>query len=435
MQGTFRPDRAQAQSGCENLDEHLHAGAGTDWANILDPKLDETTERHYRDQAGGDMLGDGSDDPMAEETPVPPPLRFQYKGVTFFVLEQASEAKLAPLERGQLLVPYSVHEDTSGEDRAVPYPRPQRRQDRQAVAKEKQANARVLFDPLPPDTEFCRRGVHYVLPGPGMMQIGRARLQRVLERAQDKDLRFARRMEGLSNVASSVVWDCLDPNFNPGDRQAVMDVFMGKYFQRFYKGVTLMSKPPPRDSLAEGVRRHKAFCKEWARQHHRTLTPYVTAPAEVLTLSFYPNMTGNRTADGALLSCPEMARLFMRYDATCVEFASCLQYFVATIDQSRGTRNSSYKQMNTVTLARNQEMRSFGATLSRALTGLRAVFEAIRDDPEQLYFSEYTVDWYDILGQIPDAHPAFDDVAAFGLNPWGEAPERPGDAPWRAMHQ
>lgn len=440
MQGSFRSPARRRPS---RQSTPLAAGAGTDWDTLLTPQLDEQTEREYRDAAGPTTRFYSSDDDASDtarpgdtvpqDPPRAPLLRFQYKGMTIFVLERELEAPLARLETAQYLVPYVLEDDPDTGQCAVPYPRPAMRLDIDDMVAEKARIQKCRFDPAPPDILLCRPGVHYVLPADNCLQIGRAALRRVLEAAQDMDLRFARRVEGLSNVTSSVVWDCLDPEYNPADRQALQGVFLAKYLQRFYAQVGLTSRPPVQDLMAEGVRRHRTFCKEWAKQHHRALTPYVTAPAEVLTSSFYQDMPLNRRGREDLLSCPEMARLFMRHEDTCVEFASCLQYFVATIDQARGTRNASYKQMNVVTMARNQGMRTFGATLARSLSRLRPVFQAVQDDLQERYLSHYTVDWHDILGQIPHAHHAFDEMAAFGMDSQPQAQLRPGDPPWAGV--
>lgn len=442
MQGSFRAPVGNTSGTA------LTAGAGTDWGAVLTPALDERTQREFREQNArplpnansedSDDSGSGSDagpDRAMADLPAPlaPPLRFKCKDYTVFVLDGDLHAPLAPLEQGLFLVPHTVRNDGSG-DFYVPYPLPARKTMNQDMVRLQALLDNVLFFSYYPDPWYCTLDVHFVVPAPTHLQIGRVTLQRILETAQDLDLRFARRMEGLSNVASSVVWDCLDPSYNPADRQAVMDVFLAKYLQRFFAQVGLMSNPSVQQTVAEGVRRHKEFCKEWVKQHHRALTPYVTGPAEVLANTFYQNMPLNRTGARTLLSCPEMARLFMRHEATSVEFASCLQYFVASIDQTRGARNASYKQMNMATFARNQGMRTFGDTLARALPLMRPLFEAFRDNLQAQCLSEYTVDWHDILAQIPYAHPAFDEGAAFGMDPAREAQHRPGDPPWRAHH-
>jgi len=281
---------------------------------------------------------------------------------------------------------------------------------------------------------YCEEDTHYILPGPDYMQVGKQTLRAALEEAEQLDLQFAKRMEGLTNCAASVCWDCRDPDFNPADRQPVLQQFMGKYMDRFYAQMGLGSTPPVEASMDEGVRRHREFCKEWARQHLRSLTPFVTGPAEVLTNMFYPNLSCNRDGRGGLATCPEVARLFARHAMTTVEFASCLQFFTANLEQSRGNRNASYKQMNQVAGARNHELRLFGAALARAMSTLMPVFEDIRTSLNGRYLCVYTLDWPDVLAQIPTSHRVFDDVGAFGLMP-ARGQERYADQPpWRVNH-
>ena len=448
MQGSFRHARTATRPAGE-------------WDTLLTPQLDDDTLRRYQrdfDQHHmDDTLSDDSDDsaggggpgaggggpgaggggpgaggagmpPNAPDPPPAPPLRFKYKGKTFFVLDEASDVRA--LQWGQMLVPYTTHLSLPPALQtgilARPYPKP---------------DVRVRIDRLDPrawpvikpDLQYCEEGTHYVEPGPGYMQVGRRFLQEMLESAEEMDLQFAKRMEGLTNCAASVVWDCRDPDYNPADRQPVLQQFMAKYMDRFYGQMGLGSTPPVVSSMDEAVRRHKAFCKEWARQHLRSLTPFVTGPAEVLTNMFYQSLAANRGEQGPVATCQEVARLFARHERTTVEFASCLQFFTANLEQSRGNRNASYKQMNQVAMARNHELRVFGAALSRAMPSLVPVFEELRGGTGR-ELSAYTIDWPDILGQIPLTHRAFDDVAAFGLMPPREQERFGGQPPWRADH-
>ena len=358
--------------------------------------------------------------PPREKTVRAPFVRFTHKGVTFVVLPD-SDARAGPLTNVRYLTPYVV-EPEGEREYASPYPPTDA-----ANAKEVRVAA---TDGVPaPHPRRSVPGVHYLAPAAaGYMEVGALALTPALERAERLDWLFAKRMEGLTNVAATVCWDCLDPDFNPADRQPVLQQFMAKYLDRYYSKVGLTGDAEA--TLAEGLRRHKEFCKEWVRQHYKSLTPYLFGPAEVLANSFHRGLSPH-FAQGRALTCPELARLLIRHEKTTVEFAYCLQFFTASIEQSRGNRNASYKQMATVTSARNTEVRNLGEALSRNLSTLHEAFKASKDD-HGWYFGELTVDWYDILGQMPQAHRAFDDLAAFGVPGQRDLrSSRDHEPPWR----
>jgi len=345
--------------------------------------------------------------------------RFSHKGVTFIVLP-GSRARARTLTAVRYLTPYVLEPD--GEDEyASPHPPEDWR-------NEEDVTVPATREVPAPHPQKSRPGVHYLVPGAqGYMEVGALLLCPALERAERLDWLFAKRMEGLTNVAANVCWDCLDPDFNPADRQPVLQQFMAKYLDRYYAKLGLTGDAEA--LLAEGVRRHKEFCKEWVRQHYKSLTPYLFGPAEVLANSFHRGLSPH-FPHGRALTCPELARLLMRHEKTTVEFAYCLQFFTASIEQSRGNRNASYKQMATVTSARNTEVRNLGEALSRNISPLHEAFKSFAD-PHGWFFNELTVDWYDILGQMPQTHRAFDDMAAFGTPGQRDLRTRDHEPPWR----
>jgi len=313
-----------------------------------------------------------------------------------------------------------VLETLADGDRATPYPPASGRNPSPVVV--------AGGDGPAPHPVNSLHGVDYVTAkDEGYMEVGALALQQALETAERLDLRFAKRMEGLNNVAAAVCWDCLDQDFNPADRQAVVQQFMSKYLDRYYSKLGLGAGAE--SFLSEGLRRHKEFCKEWVRLHYKTLTPYLFGPAEVLTNSFFLGLSAHFSSKRGL-TCQELARLLIRHERTSVSFAYCLQFFTASIEQSRGNRNASYKQMNTVTSARNTEVRNFGEGLQRHISVLRTAFRTM-DDPHDWFFGELTADWYDILGQIPQAHRAFDDMAAMGVPAQRDVGARDREPPWR----
>ena len=84
----------------------------------------------------------------------------------------------------------------------------------------------------------------------------------------------------------------------------------------------------------------------------------------------------------------------------------CLQSYMTSLDQARPGRNASYKVMNSTTVARFQSFKQFVKELesrSTELNALYSLFAAL----EQFHFHPYLVDWYEIAGQLPEAHRYF----------------------------
>ena len=117
-----------------------------------------------------------------------------------------------------------------------------------------------------PAIDLMQEGVDYVRASPpwsppDYYEIGVNLLKEAVERAELLDLAFARRIMGLLGVAQDAVWACLDPDFNPADRQEILDRFISNYTQDFYKSVTWVDTPDARAVGTEAIQQHKAFCQ------------------------------------------------------------------------------------------------------------------------------------------------------------------------------
>ena len=200
-----------------------------------------------------------------------------------------------------------------------------------------------------------------------------------------------------------VCWECLDPDYDPSDRPAVRDQFLSKYLDRFYQGQDPEDGPRAEDVADEAMHKHRAFCQAWAKKHYRTLTPAVTAPAEALASEFYPHIEGLAKAR---LSRAELARVLMRHPETATDFATCLHFYSTGLEQARGGRNASYKQMSVVNSARAMSYKRMGDLLGAKMTVLTAYFLTL--EPHTRTFDPYLVDWYAILGQMPQVQSFFD---------------------------
>ena len=411
-----------------------------DWRAALEPELDDDSRRRVQSDKVLEELAnlvrrrDGAAPAAAmprpyTEGPFPPTPYFQAAGQRFYILK-ATNARVRARQGvlGHYLVSTVVASDpppapapappAPGPPLSKPFLNPQLIPLPAQVVPPAGAPGSTPDDPRkPPSQLFCLPGRDYVVPveksEPGhYMEVGVDLLREVLEQAEALDLAFARRMEGLGNVAGKVVWDCLDPDYDPSDRPAVMQQFLTKYLGRFYDAIDPDGGPATGAVADEALHKHKAFCQAWAKRHYRALTPAVTGPAEALASEFYPYIE-NQFPPTARLTRAELARLLMRHPETATEFASCLNFFSTGLEQSRAGRNASYKQMASTSAARAASYKRMGDLLGRKLFELRPIFQGL-EDPHDRVFHHLIVDWHSILGQMPQVHRSFFNTSSLG---------------------
>ena len=397
---------------------------GADWSAALNPGPDDAAQIQQRSDLidrelveltrlrDGAAVLPAAPDPFHDyRTVAAPSAHFQLNGHTFYILTESMFVGLQPARPGALghYLVTTVDYTPAGTSfarpllNAVPMAVP-----RGATLPTGAPGTTRNDHRLPPSLEYCMPFVHYICPvqPPSYWEIDLATLRSSLEQAEALDLAFARRMEGLGNVTAQACWDCLDPDYDPSDRQAVLDQFMDKYLGRFYSGLDPESGPPADLVSDEALHKHKAFCQAWAKKHYKTLTPAVTAPAEALASEFFPYIEP-WFHPGARLTPAELARVLMRHESTSTEFASCLHYYGTSLEQARGGRNASYKQMSTVAAYRAASHKRFGDLLGAKTVQLKELFQRFGASAHGRYFDLLLVDWHAILGQMPHVHRFF----------------------------
>jgi hypothetical protein len=398
------------------------------WDDILDPGVDEETQTILRDKKamqdrarriqearGGGQPADGAAQAQVAQ-PKPPSTKFTVKNTTFYILKGgASDEKPRAGIWGHYLVPYVI-------DAASQKARPFKESDEDNQVEE---HSRVGDPGRPlsgtdkqpePDRTKCKYGIDYVRATtrqPAYWEVGIHYIRSLLEKAEAMDLAFAQRMEGLGTIPRGAVWDCLDPDYDAGDREAVMTQFMSKYLERFYARQDPGNTPPTERVTEEALHKHKAFCKAWTQKHYKTLTPAVTAPAEALASDFYQHIEQHTSRRGDKLTTRELARIFMRHEEFAAEFAQALHFYSGFLEQSRGARNASYKQMRATEAGRVMSYKRFAAILESKWSTLSAIIRDLCAQESNFLLDSLTVDWYNILGQMPQVHKYFDEPPQF----------------------
>lgn len=164
-------------------------------------------------------------------------------------------------------------------------------------------------------------------------------------------------------------------------------------------------------------------------KYYKGLTPIVTSAAEALVCDFYDSLKPRMHKD-YVLSIRQLARLLMRHEALSPHFANCLQHYMTSLDQTRGGRNPSYKQMTSVSTARFQSFKRFVGELEARAGELSGFYRGVASVHEFL-FHRYLVDWHGVAGQLPDVHrhftPKIDNMALRRKrNPQDQEPWRVG---------
>lgn len=426
------------------------------WGAILDPGVDEETEHAIRDaqaaaeRARGAVRARGAAAPPRPPPPVPdrksvivPPVRFASKGTVFYVVKPTAAIPDFPPRRGKwghYLVPCVVDPTTK---KASPYPLKPPSAAAGPAFRERPGVPGISTDnsdkqPVP-DRGACVEGRDFVAtdtnPAQPYWEVGLEHLRRTLENAEALDLAFARRIEGLANVSPTVTWDCIDPEYDPSDREPVLTQYMAKYLEKFYDRLDGGSTPAVEAVTEEALHKHRAWCKAWAARYHRTLTPAVTAPAEALASDFYTHLQRYMPPD-LRLTRMELARVLMRHEEFAAQFASSLHYYTANLEQTRGARNASYKQIRLMTAARVTSYSDLGQLLASKSHVLSEALQDIAAQPAGVHLHPLVVDWHGILAQVPPVHKHFDTPTPFtGLSEARRATAEGRVPPWRFGRQ
>lgn len=140
----------------------------------------------------------------------------------------------------------------------------------------------------------------------------------------------------------------------------------------------------------------------------------VVSSAEALVGEFYESVKSRLARGEFTLRPAQLARVLMRHPELSPAFATCLQYYITTLDQTRGNRNPSYKQMTSAVTQRNQSFRRFTEELLGRMPTLIQLSSELAS-LHQYHFHPYVVDWHSIAGQLPEVHRHFQ-LPAFNRN-------------------
>jgi hypothetical protein len=254
-----------------------------------------------------------------------------------------------------------------------------------------------------PDTKYAQENVDYIRAlhnNTPFYEIGREHLTESLKQAEELDYEFSKKIQGLTGSSSEYIWSCLDPDFEPMDRNKLLSVYLENYSKEFSR--SSKSDPDFRAVARHEIQQHKAFCEEWVRKHYKTLTPNVTATAELVVAEIYPYIK-HRMKKDFVLTIPQLSRVLMRHPTFSTQFAICLQNYMQNIENTRAGRNPSYKQITTVQISKALAFKTFVNYFESNKNVINEVFEKT-SSLNGYFFDVYVIDWHYIIGKLPDVH-------------------------------
>ena len=269
----------------------------------------------------------------------------------------------------------------------------------------------------PPDPAYCTIFKHYIRPfntreddrdPPEYFDVGRDYLEDKVAQGERLDFEFATKIQGLAGIPLDAVWTCLNPDFVPTDRTLLLDQYIKEYSHNFLKLAKWQEGREPHEVSLELIKHHKEFCTAWVQKHYRNLSPLVTSAANAVISDIYHDMAIRIHH----LPAPYLIRWLSRHPLFSQEFAMVVHAYMADMDQIRGNRNPSYKQMTRVSSGKIMAFRRFAGYMSSHATQwsneiTKLLLEKRWEIPLNCLFHEHTIDWYTIAGQLPDTHASF----------------------------
>jgi hypothetical protein len=256
--------------------------SGIDWRTAFQPQLDEDTEEKYHEEDVKAILKatrNNQTNIQRPQKPYPPDIHFELKGKTFFILIGQSDAQnvgnvtARPGRIGKLLVP-CIEVPSGTVTRFKPYNSiggngscpPIRGDPGVSLFAYIKDDRPVLLD------KYARRGYTHLsaernwnFSNARFYEVGEDVLRQTLTQAETLDMKFARTIQGFANVNLSIVWDCIDPDFDPSDRSLLLGSFMDHYMAKFFNKQDPAGRSRP--ITAESIQRHKQFCQVCVSAH------------------------------------------------------------------------------------------------------------------------------------------------------------------------
>jgi len=204
-------------------------------------------------------------------------------------------------------------------------------------------------------------------------------------------------------VLPHIVWACLDPDYYSKDRQKLLDAFLRA------KGVPKLQKIMEDEdniydcaqSAHEILQMHKTFSREWIRKHYKYLTPYITSACTMLIEKCKNAIPYQKIMNK--YSPLVVARIIWRNQRLRTLMLDALYWQITNLENTKGGRNPSYKQMSSTTSSYTQAYYAF----YRQPQGFSWGSIDVNQQEPYCLMTPLVIDWYKIIGQLPEIHKQY----------------------------
>jgi hypothetical protein len=249
------------------------------------------------------------------------------------------------------------------------------------------------------DLNYCKENVDFVTPiGSVFYEIYEGFISQNYIVTEEHDFKFASIMQGLLNVRQNQVWECLNDQYDPHDRNPLLRMYIKSRIKKLFQ--TFPPNGDIRRLCDDAIHKYRVFTQRWVIHNYKYITPLITSAAIV----FIRHCINAIPSKYHVFSHEILARVLWRNELSRADFAEALFWHMGSIDQSRNGRNPSYKQMNIIS---NTHVQSYYKLL-RTLKNLEwdKIFP-LHDDIVITVLDIPCFDWYDMAGQIPIIHAKY----------------------------
>lgn len=256
----------------------------------------------------------------------------------------------------------------------------------------------VLSDPV--------GGIDYLDARSGSIfyRVGVNYLETVCQEAEKLDFNFAQRIQGLIGAAQHTVWQCLDPDFDPLDRNPLLITFLKARIEGYLAKIQADHVNVGDKKVASHMlQQHKIFTSEWVKKNYKSLTPLVES-ASVMLIQKCLNVIPLPLSQ---LPPAIIARILRRYEPISASFAEGVFWQMQELDNIKPGRNPSYKQLTHTSNAFAQAYYGLVRELKAMTWSIETPENSDANDLTKLLLHPVCIDWYDIAGKLPMIHKQY----------------------------
>lgn len=372
-----------------------------DWTRHVHPRREKVVDQREVVDAGRGHVARLQKIKRDIEPAVP---FFQMEGYYVFVVKTDTVLGTCN-DTGFWIVPHCLVNPDHPDLNYCPFPMPK---------KERRVNKDVrdvtkCYPKNTPNPCYTHPHVDFILPSNNNLVIGEINLRADGEKAEQLDLEFALRMQGLQNCNLRAVWVSVDPDTTDGDRYGLSHSYMEDYVRRFLQHAELNSMERTQQAVDEVIRLFDMFSVQWTLRHRSTLAATIVAASESLVGLFTQSILKPFVEPPISMTWVEISRILRRDKKLGPHFGLCLHYYMTKLEQDRSGRNGNYKSMFNIS---NSNMFALNSMASFLSSNKEYIMNIVTTNDFHICYKRWThyltMDWYSIVTQLkvqPKAYP------------------------------